>query len=82
VLGVSLFKHFDDKRADMTDDLTEESIADFVNRESVALLSEFSQEVSKPLYSLLLSTTCQSPVHRFTCQLVTSHLSTSYQSTG
>ena len=40
-----LFKKFDDKRADKTEDLTTESIAEFVTVASTPLMTEFSQQV-------------------------------------
>lgn len=44
--GVALFKKFDEKRADLTEGLTYSSILEFVNTKSVALLTEFTQEVN------------------------------------
>jgi len=50
--GVVLFKSFDDKRADKTEELTDvESIAKFVSVASTPLLTEFSQQAAGKLFA-------------------------------
>ena len=44
--SVVIFKQFDDKRNDLTEDITAESVAEFVAANQLPLLIEFTQDVS------------------------------------
>lgn len=44
--SVVLFKHFDEKRNDLADKMTVESITEFIGAHSMPLVVEFSEEVS------------------------------------
>lgn len=47
--GLVLFKQFDDKRADLNEDLTVDSITEFVTANQLPLLVYFTQEVRREL---------------------------------
>lgn len=44
--SVVLFKQFDDKRNDLTEDITAENVAEFISGNSMPLVMHFSDEVS------------------------------------
>merc|ERR1712107_670916 len=58
--GVVLFKKFDEGRADLEGEVTDESLTKFISGNALPLVVEFNQDTAQKIFSGRSSPTCSS----------------------